>query len=153
MIDIKELSQFRIFKGLNERELELIAKIATKKVHEPGARLFEEKALATDLYLVLDGKVEIKIRGNEETQVVIDQIEAGEIFGWSVVAEPYTFTAAAWTLEKTKLIVLNGERLRDLFEKNNHIGYRIVKEITAVVSRRLKAMETKFVSMMHQVKE
>jgi CRP/FNR family transcriptional regulator len=97
------------------------------------------------LYLVLEGKVEIKIRcAGDERVVVIDQIEPGDIFGWSAVTEPYTFTAAAWTLEKTKLIVFKGERLKELFEKNNHLGYRVIKEIASVISRRLKAMSSKF---------
>ncbi|MBA7710592.1 hypothetical protein ES703_119537 [subsurface metagenome] len=130
MVDIEKLKKFKIFKDLNQRELELIANIAEYEAYEAGKRIFEEKALATTLYLTLEGKIEIKL---------------GEIFGWSAVTEPYTFTAAAWTLEKTKFITFSGERLKDLFDKNNHIGYRVVKEIAVVISRRLKAMESKFV--------
>ncbi|TET62565.1 MAG: cyclic nucleotide-binding domain-containing protein [Candidatus Stahlbacteria bacterium] len=145
MVDIEKLKKFKIFKDLNQRELELIANIAEYEAYEAGKRIFEEKALATTLYLTLEGKIEIKIRGDGTEQIVIDQVEPGEIFGWSAVTEPYTFTAAAWTLEKTKFITFSGERLKDLFDKNNHIGYRVVKEIAVVISRRLKAMESKFV--------
>lgn len=145
MIGIEELKKFKIFKELNERELGLIVDIAKEDTCEAGARIFAEKALATNLYLILEGKIEIKIRcAGDERVVVLDQIEPGEIFGWSAVTEPYTFTAAAWTLEKTKLIVLKGERLKELFEKNNHLGYRVIKEIASVISRRLKAMSSKF---------
>jgi len=152
MVDIEKLKKFKIFKDLNERELELIANIAKEEIYEAGARIFAEKALATDLYLTLEGKVEIKISGDSVEPVVIDQVGSGEIFGWSTVTEPYTFTAAAWTLEKTKLIILKGERLRELFETNNHIGYRVVKEVAAVISRRLKAMESKFVETLRMIK-
>ncbi len=152
MVDIEKLKKFKIFKNLNERELELIANIAKEEMYEAGARIFAEKALATELYLTLEGKVEIKILGDSDEQVVIDKVGPGEIFGWSAVTEPYTFTAAAWTSEKTKLVVFKGERLRELFEKNNHIGYRVVKEIATVISRRLKAMESKFVETLHLTK-
>lgn len=153
MVNIEQLKKFKIFKELNERELELIANIAKEETDEAGARIFEEKALARNLYLILEGKIEIKIHcAGDERVVVIDQIEPGEIFGWSAVTEPYTFTAAAWTLEKTKLIVLKGERLKELFEKNNHLGYRVVKEIASVISRRLKAAESKLAKNMCTVK-
>ncbi len=152
MVNIGEFKKFKIFKELNERELELIANIAKEETYESDSRIFEEKALARNLYLTLEGKIEIKMRGNGIDQIVIDQVESGEIFGWSAVTQPYTFTAAAWTLEKTKLIVLKSERLIDLFEKNNHLGYRVVKEIAAVISRRLKATESKFVEILRKEK-
>lgn len=145
MVKVNQLKQFKIFKELNEREIELIAGIAQEETYQAGARIFEEKALANNLYLALDGQVEIKIRGEGENYVVIDRIGSGDIFGWSAVVEPRTFTAAAWTTEKANLIVLGGEKIGDIFEKNNYIGYRVVKEIAAVISRRLKAMEKKFV--------
>lgn len=152
MMDREKLKKFKIFKDLNERELDLIANIAKEETYESGERIFAEKALATTLYLTLEGKINIKISETGGEHIVIDQVGPNEIFGWSAVTEPYTFTAAAWTSEKTKLIVLKGERLIELFEKNNHIGYRVVKEIAAVISRRLKATESKFVETLRIIK-
>lgn len=153
MVDSRRLKQFKIFKGLNERELELIASIAREETYAADKRIIEEKALANDLYLALDGRVEIRFQGDGPRHVVIDHIKAGDIFGWSAVVEPRTFTAAAWTKERTNLIVLSGEKLGDIFDKNNHIGYRVVKEIAAVISRRLKAMEKKFVETIRQAEK
>jgi CRP-like cAMP-binding protein len=150
MVNVDQLKHFKIFKGLNEREVEIIAGIAREETYEARKRIFEEKALANDLYLALDGQVEIKIRGDGDKYVIIDRIEGGDIFGWSAVVEPRTFTAAAWTTKKTNIIILGGEELGDIFEKNTHIGYRVVREIAAVISRRLKAMEKKFVETMRQ---
>lgn len=149
MIEIDKLKKFKIFKGLNERELETIAKLAKQKTYEAGSRIFEEKALATHLYLILEGKIEVKTRcGKGSEQIKIDEIGPGKIFGWSAVTEPYTFTAATWTVEQSRVIVLDGRKLRDLFMSNNHIGYRVVKEVAAVISRRLKAMEAKFIEIL-----
>jgi len=60
----------------------------------------------------------------EVIRLAIDTVGPGEIFGWSAVTEPFTFTAAAWTIEETELLVFKGDVLRDLFKKNNHIGYK-----------------------------
>ena len=150
MVDITLLKNFKIFKGLNEREIEIIAAAAREETYEAGKRIFEEKALANNLYLALDGQIEIKIRGDGDTYVIIDRVEAGDIFGWSALVEPRTFTAAAWVTKKANIIVLSGDKLKDIFETNNHIGYRVIKEIAAVISRRLKAMEKKFAEITRQ---
>ncbi len=145
MITIEELKKFKVFEGLNERELELFVNIAKEETYESDSRIFEEKALAVNLYLLLEGKVEITLKCGNDELIKIDQVGPGEIFGWSAVTDPRTFTAAAWTVEKTKLIVVKGERLIDLFEINNHLGYRMLKKLSALISRRLRAMESKFV--------
>ena len=153
MVGIDELKGFKIFKELNERELELIVDFAKEESYESDSRIFEEKALATNLYLILEGKIEIRMRGDGVDQITIDEVTSGEIFGWSAVTQPYTFTAATWSVEKTKLIVLNGKQLKELFEKNNHIGYRIIKEIAGVISARLKAARSKFVELLNKQKK
>jgi len=148
MVEIDKLKKFKIFKGLNERELETVAKLAKEKTYEAGSRIFEEKALATHLYLVLEGKIEVNMCcGEGSEQITIDEVGPGKIFGWSAVAEPYTFTAAARTVEQSRVIGLDGRKLRDLFTNNNHIGYRVVKEVAAVISGRLKGMEAKFIEI------
>ena len=47
------------------------------------------------------------------------------------------------TAERSALVVINGNKLRQVFETNNHIGYRVLKGIGSVVARRLAAIEAK----------
>jgi len=144
MISINDLRRFKLFKGLNDRELELIVKIAKEETVEADVRLFEEKANATDLYLVLEGMVDVKIKGVDDERITITHVEPGQILGWSAIVEPNVRTAGAWIQKKTKLIALRADSLKDLFEKNNHIGYRIMKVIASLISERLKALDKKY---------
>ncbi|MCP2604885.1 cyclic nucleotide-binding domain-containing protein [Candidatus Aminicenantes bacterium AH-873-B07] len=154
MVSIEELKKFEVFKELTDAELENIREIAKEEEYEAEERIFEEKSLAINMYLVLEGKVEIRMRGDMGVeQLTIDTVGSGEIFGWSAVTEPFTFTAAAWTGEKSKVLVLNGELLRDLFKKNNHIGYKIMMKIAAVISTRLRRLNKKFVDILSKSKE
>jgi CRP-like cAMP-binding protein len=144
MIEIEKLKKHEIFSDLTDAELEVIGEMAKKVTYGPNKRIFEEKSLAANLYLVLDGKVEIRMSGDKSgKQIPVSAIEPDEIFGWSAVTEPFTFTAAAWTLEPSELLVLNGKVLLDLFKKNNHIGYKIMMKIASVISSRLKHLSQK----------
>jgi NDP-sugar pyrophosphorylase family protein len=42
--------------------------------------------------------------------------------------------------------VFSGSKLREIFEINNHIGYRVLKGMGAVISRRISALENRVVN-------
>ncbi len=152
-IDLATLRQFEIFKELNDREVENFLEIAEEAVYEGGQRIFEEKSLALNLYLVLEGKVEIKMKGDIlEEPLTLDIVGPGETFGWSAIAEPHTFTASAYAVERTRVILLRGDWLRDLFKKNNHIGYRFMQEIASLISRRLRKGQLSFLKLYRERK-
>ena len=132
---LADLRKFSIFAELDDRELQLIERHLKEVTYQKGSRFFEEKSLATNLYMLIEGKVVIKMANRE-----VDDIEPGEIFGWSAVTEPYAFTAAAWAAEDTRALVVQGEVLRDIFDKNNHIGYLVMKRVASVIARRLKVL-------------
>jgi len=147
-VDLATLRQFEIFRELNDRELENFLEIAQESVYEEGQRIFEEKSIALNLYLVLEGEVAIKMKGDSlKDPMTLDRVGPGETFGWSSLAEPHTFTASACALHKTKLIVFRGDWLRDLFKKNNHIGYRVMSEIASLISRRLRHCQSSFLKL------
>ena len=145
MVTIEELRQFKIFQYLNDTELQNIAEIAKKVEFGADTRIFEEKSIASDLFLVLKGKVVIRKKSDSGPgQMTIDTVGTGEMFGWSSITEPHNFTAAAHTEEECELLAINSDVLRDLFKKNNHIGYRVMSEIASVISSRFRSLSQEF---------
>lgn len=141
--DTGELREFKIFDELNERELELVAKIAKTETLGPGARLTEIGAPASRTYLIKEGSVSIFVLGADGKEIEVDRVGAGDVIGWSALTGPYVYTAACACAERSHLIVLNGARMRELFENNNHIGYRVLKGIGNIISKRMSALEKK----------
>jgi len=147
MVSVIELRQFNIFKRLTDSELEIIREIVNKEEHEANERVIEEKSEAKKLYLVLEGRVSIKKRGDfGRREMVIDDAISGEIFGWSAIAEPHSFTAAVITTERSVFLTIDSKTLIDLFEKNKDIGYKVMAEIASVISSRFRKVIGQFVS-------
>lgn len=140
LTDVRDLREFKIFEELNERELESIAKIARTEELGKGAHLTQTGAPATNLYLVKTGLVTVLAPGLGGKEVSVDEVGPGQVVGWSALTGPYIYTASTVTAEKSSLIVINGSKLREVFEVNNHIGYRVLKGIGYVVNRRMIAM-------------
>ena len=140
MAKIHDLKLFGIFSELNDNELENIAEIAKQETYEKGRRIFQEKSIARNLYLVKDGNIEIRMRGAGGKEMVVDSVGPGEVFGWSAVTEPHAFTAASYAMEASEVLVVSGSVLRDLFKKNNHIGYKVMMKVASVIAHRLRSL-------------
>ena len=140
--DVGELRAFKIFEELNDRELETVAKIAKTETLGVGARLTEFGTPASRLYLVREGSVTVMMpAGPAGKEIPVDEIGPGDVIGWSAITGPFLYTASTECSQASTLIVLNSNRLRELFETNNHIGYRVLKGIGNVISRRMAALE------------
>ena len=133
---IDALHKFKIFAELGEADFGSIARIAHVQEFDTAEKLTTEGTPADYLYLFLRGTAAVKVRGPHGCQVLIDEVGPGELLGWSAVVEPYLYTASTWTTEPSEAIVIDGRRLRELFDASKHIGYQVVKGIGEVVSRR-----------------
>ena len=140
---IQTLSKFPIFERLTDDELERIADLCRVEIYEAGAIIFEEGGAADYLYLVEDGKIvlemELELRPYASPkQTTIEVATPGEVFGWSALVKPHTWTLSAKCVERAKVIVIKGSDLLDLFESEPHIGYRMTEMVTQIVASRLK---------------
>lgn len=145
LVDVSLLRKFKIFDELNDRELEQIVKAGKLEDLGPGATLTQAGAPANRLYLIVDGKVTVNVEGPQGKTIGADTLGPGQVLGWSALVGPYIYTASGVTEEKTTVVVFSGSKLREIFEINNHIGYRVLKGMGAVISRRITALENKAV--------
>jgi CRP-like cAMP-binding protein len=139
----EQLRRFKVLGELDDQELERIAEIARVEERAAGDQIAAETTMAHTLYLVLGGRVDIRISSPGGKPVTIDSVGPGETFGWSAVVDSHTFTAATWVAQEARMIAINGDALRALFEDDNRIGYRVLKGIIDVVSRRVHALRSK----------
>ena len=140
MISLQDLRRFDIFNGLEDGELAEIAALCREHVYEPESICFTEGSKAEDLYLLREGQIEIKIelrRPWRHTKSTVTTIGPGRLFGWSALVEPGVFTASARCTKRAEVITVRGADLIDLFEKNSHIGYVVMKNLSAVIGSRL----------------
>jgi CRP/FNR family transcriptional regulator len=145
MIPVDELRCCNIFDELNDRELEEVAKLGTVEKRGAGLRIISEGTNAGALYLLKEGRVAVRMSSRDGNEVLIDELGPGNVFGWSAVLDDQMFKAAIWVVEDATIIVLDGEKLRQLFEANNHIGYRVVRMIAGVTADRLEKLRARLV--------
>ena len=103
MVSTEKLCPCELFVGLNERELKQVAAIAYEETYQAGDQIFAEQEAAERLYILYQGRVQLHIRLRlalePGSEVTIEEVEPGRVFGWSSLVKQRRFTGTARALE------------------------------------------------------
>ena len=138
MSSLSVIEESELFKDLSQDVLKKIAAFSQEAEYPRGATIFLEEE-ARYLYVLEQGLVTLRIDvpGREERVMVTAIRDRGEVFGWSSLVKPYTYTAAAVCLEATKVIVVDGVKLMRLLEEDPESGFVVMKNVAAIIVSRL----------------
>jgi CRP-like cAMP-binding protein len=143
MCTVQVLKGFGLFKGLDDSELSKIAVLCHVNAMHEGDQIFKEGTRATDLNLCRNGKVNIVIWVREpwNKNVVVHRVEPGEVFGWSALVAPYTYTASAECVESGEQVSIAGHELLAVLDQYPLVGYKIMSNLTAEIKYEANANE------------
>jgi len=139
MISRQDLKGFGLFNGLDDSELAQIAEFCHERNRPARTICFVQDRKAEDMHLCRSGKVDLIIQLYEPagTEVKIHTIEEGEVFGWSALMEPCTYTSSAKCVGMVEEVYIKGSDLVNLFEQNLHIGYVVMRNLSNIIHSRL----------------
>ena len=138
MISPEQLRRYPFFCCISEEALKEAAMISDEMTAEAGKTLFSEGDRADAMFILVDGEVDVKYTLGNGEQRTIDTLVAGDLLVWSTLVEPYRCTAIGITRKASKLISINGPKLRELCEKYHDLGYRMLISITQLLAARLE---------------
>jgi CRP/FNR family transcriptional regulator, cyclic AMP receptor protein len=127
------------FKDLDPHQQRLLADCAMEKTFEAGEIIFREGDPANRFYLILEGKVALESYIIGRGRLEIQDIEAGDVLGWSWLLPPYYWQFDARALVETKALFFYATPLRDEAENDHELGYELFKRISQVMLKRLQA--------------
>ena len=137
------LTQFRLkhlafTQGLSQDQLDKLEQITTAVHWDPDTVIFNQGDCNPMLYVVEEGRVAIEVNVPDHQPQTLLTVGPGEMFGWSSLFYQRPKTAEAHTLEPTKALALDANRLRQLCDADPALGYAITRRVLQVVSERLK---------------
>lgn len=128
-----------IFANLKPEHMALVVGHTSEAVFPAGHVIFKEGDHAGRLYLIEQGRVELRTSADGGPVVTIAKLGMGEALGWSWLFPPYKWSVSAIALEETKAVVINGEELMVLSEQQPDFGYELMKRVTRLVIQRLQS--------------
>ena len=135
-----------LFEGLSDHEVSELLGLSSRHNTVKGQVIFNEGGEATRLYVVMQGLVELRksIPVSKGTSVVttVAACHPGDVFGWSALIQPHTYSSSAVALEPSDLLEFESRFLQDMLRASPLLGYKVMTCLANVVSRRLRQTTT-----------
>ncbi|HEY4012182.1 MAG TPA: cyclic nucleotide-binding domain-containing protein [Polyangiaceae bacterium] len=141
-LTIATLREIGLFGALSDEVLDLLAgRLRTVRV-SPGDEVFREgEALAREMYVVLDGEMEVSKRGRRGGEVRIAILGPGDWFGEMSMIDMQPRSATVRALAPSQLLQVTSEDLDRLYRSDLKSYALIVLNIARGMSRRLRVRD------------
>jgi CRP/FNR family cyclic AMP-dependent transcriptional regulator len=137
-ISIDLLKRVPLFAKLGQKELAQIAKICTEEKVNPNELVIEQNTTGTEMYIIADGSMDVFISGldNSRSLVVLGK---GQVIGeMALIDQGYRSASVRATNGDATLYRVESEDFYELCEKNNHIGYIVMRNLAIDVAFKLR---------------
>jgi len=133
------LAEHPFFNGMEERLLQILAGCASNVRFDQGDVIFREGEEADKFYLIRNGRVALQVISDHRGPLTISTLDGGDILGWSWLSPPYHYKFTARTVAATRVISLDGKCLREKAQKDDQLGYELLKRFVPIIEDRLQA--------------
>jgi len=136
---IKVLNDVFFLHDVDPVHLEQIASIAQICDFDAHEVVFREEQTAEDVYLVVSGKLALELSPSTVYRKHLVDVGPGEMLGWSSLVENPRFAATAIAIEPTRLVRVDGQRLRKICDDDPRFGYEFMRRTMRALAKRLTA--------------
>ncbi|CAN2042570.1 Cyclic nucleotide-binding domain-containing protein [Candidatus Magnetomoraceae bacterium gMMP-15] len=142
MINLEEFKKFKILKGLNSDEIDILLSCSNEISIQDGNIIFEESSISSDIFIIVEGRVSVDVGvshfyDDKKDKKQLAVLRKGNVFGEIAFLERGRRSAYVTAIGEVKLIQLDAEKLYKLFDKNNHLGYLFTRNLAIVLAERL----------------
>ena len=154
MVTLSTLEGLAILKDFDQDQLKKILELCSIEEFQQDQRLFLEGETAKDMWVVIDGSVELRFEmpdartSTNESMISShrDDIPESQVFGWSCFIPPYKMRLSAYcTSRRCQVIKINADKLNKLMVSDTDIGFKIMGYLVQVVGFRFKQMQEEVV--------
>ena len=129
------IQQVDLTRGVGKDFVDGLTAASVKEEYEQGAILFRKGEPANHAYLLLIGRVHLKM--GETGHVVHIVSRPGETFGWSSLVNRDVFSSTAECVQQTNLRKLHRNDLRKLLDKDPVNGLIFFQRLAGMLGDRL----------------
>lgn len=130
MKGVSGLKGHELFRSISQEGVQKINKISKVKEFKAGEAIFEPNQEAKDLYILLDGLVALRFPAKEEAfSAGVLRMEKHDLIGAGALLGSSHYISQAYCVKKTKVLVIEGEKLRDVIEEDRITGFDVVMQI------------------------
>ena len=150
---IQTLRDIRFLQDIDAAHLKQIVDIAQICEFDADDVVFREGQAAESVYLVISGKLSLELSPATAYRKQLVSVGPGEMLGWSSLVGNPRFAATAIVVEPTRLIQIDGMRLRAICDEDPQFGYEFMRRTMRALAKRLSETwrQLSYVYLSHNV--
>ncbi len=153
MLSKERLKEIKLFKGLSDDEIGIVANVLDESLYKKGAIIWEEGAPEQGLQIIDHGKVRITRKTSENHRQVLAVLKDDNFFGELSLLDGRSHSASAEALEDTKVYILHRSKMETLLKESPLTAYNIMRVLAIEICELLRQMNAKFMDMVNYVWE
>ncbi len=144
---LEALRGMEFFHDIGDEHLQRLAEIAQVVEFPAQTTIFSENDSATDVYIVISGKVALVTCTPKVGCRTLTEVGPGELMGWSPLVGRARLSDTAHSLTAVSAISINGEALLSLCGQNPQFGFEFMHRAAQVLAQRLSATRMQLLDM------
>ena len=140
------LKQADIFYQVTPVQMEMIAGLCEERTYKQGEQILAEGASSKDLYVILQGEVDILVnpalvgdRSSVRGEVTIATLRRGQCFGEVALVDEGVRSASVRAASKeTRLVLIPRDKLLMLCETYPMLGYQLMFNLAADLAMKIR---------------
>jgi ATP-binding cassette subfamily B protein len=138
MTQVHILKEAELFRNLTKKQLEEIAQHAQEKVYELEENIFVHGEEAKNLYVLLEGAVNLKVKAFEGIDLMTSALtKKGDVFGTPSLMAPSLYNVTAKCLKKTRVLAIDAHAVKGIIEEDPKLGLEIMGQLAQIYFARL----------------
>jgi CRP-like cAMP-binding protein len=143
---VNHLKQTDVFYQLTSTQLELVANLCKEMTFSAGDLIFAENSSSKELYIIVQGEVDILINsavvapvGTGPLDAKVARLRRGQSFGEVALVDEGLRSASARAVQKeTRLLVIPRDKLIMLCETYPQLGFRLMYNLAADLAMKIR---------------
>lgn len=138
------LGELPFFEDFTAQELSSFSKKLSLRSLPPDSLLFKEGDMGDYLFFVVNGLVEVTIKAQHSSQLVLAKFGPGSSIGEMSLIDDYPRSASIRASEQSELLLLSRKRFDLICDENPLVGMKFLKSLARTLSIRLRRANGRF---------
>ncbi len=119
-----DIEKKEIFSLLTSNQIDELSEIAVIKDFGEGQIIYDRKEEAKNLFILLEGKVSLRIPSNRDMRIenfsleVDNILHQGELFGTNLLFNIKRYMTRAKTVKPSKIMIIDAKKFLDIIREN-----------------------------------
>jgi len=149
MVNLDFLESVEVFKDLDDDQLTAVQTCCSEADYARGEKIFNVKGKPVSLWAVIEGEVDLQQESPGNTTKQGDKIATlskAMTFGWSSLVPPFEYRLSAYCSTRScKVLKIDTQCLKTLFDKDSKLGYAVMSKIVAIVGTRFHQLREEMI--------